>query len=106
MRNGFSRSNAAVQRLGNLTLLYDDNHISIEDDTNIALSEDVAGRYAALGWHVQRVDWLDDKSQQLDQTQKKLVNDTCAYISANPLTSIGLAVLAGMLLSRMTRSSS
>jgi ElaB/YqjD/DUF883 family membrane-anchored ribosome-binding protein len=52
------------------------------------------------------VDWLDDKSQQLDQTQKKLVNDTCAYISANPLTSIGLAVLAGMLLSRMTRSSS
>jgi transketolase len=51
---------AAVQRLGNLTLLWDDNHISIEDDTSIALSEDVASRYAALGWHVQRVDWLDD----------------------------------------------
>ena len=49
---------AAVQRLGNLCLLYDDNHISIEDDTSIALSEDVAGRYEALGWHVQRVDWL------------------------------------------------
>ena len=49
-------------------------------------------------------DWIEDKGQKLDQTQKKFVNDTCAYISANPLTSIGLAVLAGILLSRMTRS--
>ena len=62
MEEGLSNeasSIAAVQRLGNLTLLWDDNHISIEDDTVIALSEDVAGRYEALGWHVQRVDWLD-----------------------------------------------
>ena len=49
---------AAVQELGNLTVLYDDNHISIEDDTKIAKSEDVAARYEAYGWHVQRVDWL------------------------------------------------
>jgi transketolase len=48
---------AAHQRLGNLTLLYDHNHISIEDDTAIALSEDVGKRYEAYGWHVQRVDW-------------------------------------------------
>ena len=48
---------AATQRLGNLTLLYDDNHISIEDDTSIALSEDTCARYEAYGWHVQRVDW-------------------------------------------------
>jgi transketolase len=48
---------AAHQRLGNLTLLYDNNHISIEDDTAIALSEDVGKRYEAYGWHVQRVDW-------------------------------------------------
>ncbi|HEU4912239.1 MAG TPA: transketolase, partial [Actinomycetes bacterium] len=51
---------AGTQRLGNLVLLYDDNHISIEDDTNIALSEDVCARYEAYGWHVQRVDWLAD----------------------------------------------
>jgi transketolase len=51
---------AAHQRLGNLVLLYDDNHISIEDDTAIALSEDVLARYAAYGWHVQRVDWTTD----------------------------------------------
>jgi transketolase len=49
---------AAVQELGNLTVLYDDNHISIEDDTKIAKSEDVAARYEAYGWHVQRVDWV------------------------------------------------
>lgn len=48
---------AGHQRLGNLTMIYDDNDISIEDDTRIAKSEDVAARYAAYGWHVQHVDW-------------------------------------------------
>ena len=48
---------AAHQKLDNLVLLYDDNSISIEDDTNIAKSEDVCARYEAYGWHVQRVDW-------------------------------------------------
>jgi transketolase len=48
---------AAHQNLGNLIVLYDDNSISIEDDTNIAKSEDVAARYEAYGWHVQRVSW-------------------------------------------------
>ncbi|MFY1699481.1 MULTISPECIES: transketolase [unclassified Solwaraspora] len=48
---------AGHQKLGNLTVIYDDNQISIEDDTRIALSEDVAARYAAYGWHVQTVDW-------------------------------------------------
>ena len=48
---------AAHQRLGSLIVVYDDNSISIEDDTNIAKSEDVAARYGAYGWHVQRVTW-------------------------------------------------
>ncbi|MPY85459.1 MAG: transketolase [Actinophytocola sp.] len=47
---------AGRQELGNLVVIYDDNHISIEDDTAIALSEDVVARYDAYGWHVQRVD--------------------------------------------------
>ena len=51
---------AATQRLDNLTLIYDHNHISIEDDTNIALAEDTAARYAAYGWHVQSIDWTND----------------------------------------------
>jgi transketolase len=49
---------AGHQRLGNLIVLYDDNRISIEDDTNVAKSEDVAARYAAYGWDVQHVDWF------------------------------------------------
>ena len=51
---------AGVQRLGNLTVIYDANRISIEDDTDIALTEDVAARYEAYGWHVQTVDWTHD----------------------------------------------
>jgi transketolase len=55
---------AGHQRLGNLIVLYDDNHISIEDDTNIAKSEDVAARYEAYGWHVQRLDWTSGDGYQ------------------------------------------
>ena len=48
---------AGTQALGNLILIWDDNHITIEGDTNIAFTEDVLARYAAYGWHTQRVDW-------------------------------------------------
>ncbi|MFF4378433.1 transketolase [Kitasatospora sp. NPDC001547] len=48
---------AGHQQLGNLIMVYDQNHISIEDDTDVSFSEDVAARYRAYGWHVQTVDW-------------------------------------------------
>jgi len=48
---------AGHQELGNLVVVYDENHISIEDDTDVAFTEDVLKRYEAYGWHVQRVDW-------------------------------------------------
>ncbi len=51
---------AGHQQLGNLVLLYDDNHISIEGDTRVALSEDVGARYEAYGWHVQHVPDVND----------------------------------------------
>jgi transketolase len=60
MEEGISHevsSLAGHQELGNLIVLYDDNQISIEDNTNIAKSEDVSARYEAYGWHVQKVDW-------------------------------------------------
>ena len=56
--NHEAASLAAHQELGELVVLYDDNNISIEDDTNIAKSEDVAARYEAYGWDVHRVDWV------------------------------------------------
>jgi len=51
---------AGHQQLGNLIVFYDDNHISIEDNTAVAFSEDVVARYAAYGWHTQRVDSGED----------------------------------------------
>ncbi|RNL85241.1 transketolase [Halostreptopolyspora alba] len=57
---------AGTQKLGNLVLIYDENHISIEDDTQIAFSEDVAARYAAYGWHVQEVDWTSGEGYHED----------------------------------------
>ena len=50
---------AATQDLGNLIVIYDANRITIEGDTNIAFTEDVLGRYDALGWHTQEVDWTN-----------------------------------------------
>ena len=43
-------------RLGKLTLIYDDNHITIDGRTDLAFSEDVGRRYEAYGWRVLRVD--------------------------------------------------
>lgn len=48
---------AGHQELGNLVVIYDRNHISIEDDTDVAFTEDVAARYESYGWDVTKVDW-------------------------------------------------
>jgi transketolase len=48
---------AGHQQLGNLVVLYDSNQISIEDDVNIAFTENLEERYRSYGWHVQTVDW-------------------------------------------------
>ncbi|MBL8969561.1 MAG: transketolase [Myxococcales bacterium] len=45
--------------LGKLIYLYDDNHITIDGATDLSFSEDVAGRFTAYGWHVERVDGRD-----------------------------------------------
>jgi len=72
MEEGVSHEVAALaahQQLGNLIVLYDDNNISIEDNTNIAKSEDMAARFAAYGWHVQRVDWRQPDGYHEDVTE-------------------------------------
>jgi transketolase len=58
--SGEASSLAGHLGLGNLILIYDDNHISIEGNTDVAFSEDVGKRYEAYGWHVQRVDNAED----------------------------------------------
>ena len=58
--SGEASSLAGTQELGNLNLIYDDNRISIEGDTHVSFTEDVAARYRAYGWHVQEVEALAD----------------------------------------------
>jgi len=48
---------AGHQQLGNLIAIYDSNQISIEGDTDVAFTEDVAARYRSYGWQVLEVDW-------------------------------------------------
>jgi transketolase len=57
---------AGTQQLGNLTVIYDANRISIEGDTDIAFTEDVGRRYEAYGWHVQTVDWTNDGTEYVE----------------------------------------
>ncbi len=69
MEEGISHEAAAIaahQKLGNLLLIWDDNKISIEDDTNIAKSEDMPARFEAYGWHVQHVDWIGEDGYHED----------------------------------------
>ena len=60
MEEGITHEASAIaghQQLGRLIVLYDDNDISIEDDTAIAKSDDVCARYRAYGWDVHEVNF-------------------------------------------------
>jgi len=61
---------AGTQQLGNLTLIYDDNDISIEGDTDIAFTEDVPARYEAYGWDVHRLDWTNGGTRYEENVQQ------------------------------------
>ncbi|TWE12688.1 transketolase [Rudaeicoccus suwonensis] len=71
---------AGHQELGNLIAFYDQNQISIEDDTNVSFTEDVAARYRAYGWHVQEVDWRRGSSPKGDEGT--YVEDVDALLAA------------------------
>ncbi|MBU0551404.1 transketolase [Myxococcota bacterium] len=65
LMEGVSAEAAALAghwRLDNLVCLYDDNKITIDGDTSLALSEDMAGRFTAAGWHVQAIDGHDPEA--------------------------------------------
>jgi transketolase len=58
--SGEAASLAGHLGLSNLCWIYDNNHITIEGHTSLAFSEDVAGRFLAYGWNVQRVSNAND----------------------------------------------
>jgi ElaB protein len=49
------------------------------------------------------VEWLAATAEDLNATQKKMVNEARGYVSANPLKSVGIAAIAGFLISRLIR---
>ncbi|HET8736692.1 MAG TPA: transketolase, partial [Pricia sp.] len=57
-------------KLGNMIYLYDDNHITIEGDTDLAFDEDVAARFRAYGWHVQEVADGNDRQMISEAIEK------------------------------------
>jgi transketolase len=72
MQEGVSAEASSIaghQELGNLTVIYDANRISIEGDTDVSFSEDVAKRYEAYGWHVQHVDWTNGGTEYVEDVQ-------------------------------------
>ena len=71
--SGEASSLAGTQELGNLNIIYDDNRISIEGDTHVSFTEDVAARYRAYGWHVQDVPALADGNVDLESLDKAMI---------------------------------
>lgn len=57
----------------------------------------------AVGAAAPTADWLAEQGERLHTTQKKLVENSSNYVSANPLKSIGMAIAAAFLLSRIFR---
>ncbi|RFU29153.1 hypothetical protein B7463_g7192, partial [Scytalidium lignicola] len=58
-------------QLGNLIAIYDDNHISIDGDTNCAFTEDVIKRFESYGWHTEIVENGDDNLDAIEAAIKK-----------------------------------
>ncbi|KAI0473095.1 transketolase [Xylariaceae sp. FL0804] len=87
--SGEACSLAGHLQLGNLIAIYDDNHISIDGDTNCAFTEDVVKRYEAYGWHVITVDDGDHDLEGMEKAiaQCKAVKDKPSMIKLK--TTIG-----------------
>lgn len=94
---------AGTQQLGNLILIYDDNRITIEGETDIAFTEDVDKRYEAYGWDVQHVDWTNGGTEYSEDVQAlydaieraKQVTDKPSYIRVTTVIGWPLPTLKG-----------
>ena len=82
--------------LGRLIVLYDDNHVSIDGDTELSFTEDRAGRYEALGWHVIReVDGHDNEAVAAAIEAARNVLDRPSFLEVRTTIGYGSPTLAG-----------
>jgi ElaB/YqjD/DUF883 family membrane-anchored ribosome-binding protein len=70
-------------------------------DRAASFAHETADRVSAVG--SQTADWMSAQTEQLSAAQKKLVDDTCQYVSANPLKSVAMALAAGFVISRILK---
>ncbi len=70
-------------------------------DKAATLAHDATDKLSSAG--TQTADWMSAKGESLAASQKQLVDDTCAYVSANPLKSLAMAVAAGYVLSKLLK---
>ncbi len=70
-------------------------------DKYATMAHDATDKLSSAG--SQTADWMSTKGESLSASQKKLVEDTCAYVSANPLKSLAMAVAAGFVLSKLLK---
>jgi len=70
-------------------------------DRYATLAHDATDKLSSAG--SQTADWMSTKGESLSSTQKQLVEDTCKYVSANPLKSLAMAVAAGYVLSKILK---
>ncbi|KAI5462658.1 Transketolase, thiamine diphosphate binding domain-containing protein [Mariannaea sp. PMI_226] len=91
--SGEACSLAGHLQLGNLIAIWDDNHISIDGNTNVAFTEDVAKRYEAYGWHVVTVNDGDNDLEAIEAAirEAKSVTDKPTLIKLH--TTIGYGSL-------------
>ncbi len=89
-------STAGHLKLGNLTWIYDSNHITIEGGTDLAFDEDVVARFAAYGWDVQHVDDANDLAAMGRALEHaKSVTDRPSFIKVTSVIGYGAPKKAG-----------
>ncbi|CAG8953326.1 hypothetical protein HYFRA_00003537 [Hymenoscyphus fraxineus] len=94
MMEGIASEAASIAghlQLGNLIAIYDDNHISIDGDTNCAFTEDVAMRFKSYGWHVETVEDGNSDLQAIEDAIKKCqaVKDKPSMIKLKTIIGFG-----------------
>jgi transketolase len=99
MMEGVSNEAASIAghlQLGNLTWIYDSNRITIEGSTDLAFNEDVAARFAALGWHVEDVRDVNDlDSVEAAIARAKAETSRPSFIRVHSIIGFGAPKKAG-----------
>jgi len=81
--------------LGKLIVLFDDNHVSIDGPTDLAVSDDQVARFAAHGWHVAACDGHDAEAIELAIANARAVSDQPSLVACRTVIGYGAPAKAG-----------